>query len=120
LPGTIATQKLTELISHFPEISSAGQDSAKIAARLTALLPGRARVKLPTLKSHPNAKSIASTQSALSVFFMTLAVVLGIQLIIGESRQTAPAASGTQTASSNNFPSRLPSFGGPRFLLSGN
>ena len=43
MPGSVATQKLAELVSRFTEIPPARVDSAKIAARLTALLPANLR-----------------------------------------------------------------------------
>jgi hypothetical protein len=45
LPGESATQRLALLIAGLPDAVSAQRDSGKIAARLIALLPGRADVR---------------------------------------------------------------------------
>ena len=120
LPRAIASQKLAELISEFPEIPVVRHDSAKIAARLTALLPGRARADFPMRKSQPDAKMTASPQSALTAFFIAFAVIMGMQLIMNEFHHVHHTPAGNpHTVASNSFPSRPPLISGPRILVSG-
>ncbi len=68
LPAAAATQKLAELIAKFPEIPTARQDQAKIAMRLTALLPSHGRTVFPILGLHPKARGMAYPRSALAAF----------------------------------------------------
>jgi hypothetical protein len=82
LPGAIATQKLAELIARFPEITSARVDSSNIAARLTALLPGRIRsniatpqIPLPTLPLA--AQSLMAPRFVLLLLFITIWNAIG-------------------------------------------
>lgn len=123
LPGAIAAQKLAELIPRFPEIQSVPQDSGKIAAQLTALLPGRTCAALPIRRAQPRARAMADPQSALSAFFIGFALVVGMQLIVSElhyvRHATTPAGS-PHSIASNSSVSRPPLFGGPRIPVLGN
>lgn len=123
LPGAIATQKLAELITRFPEIPSVRQDSGKIAARLTALLTCRARVAFPVRRAQLNAKTMASPQPNLSAFFIAFAVIMGMQLIVSELHHVSHAttlAGIPHPIASNGLLTRPPLFGGPRIPVLGN
>jgi hypothetical protein len=112
LPGAIATQKLAELIARFPEITSARVDSSNIAARLTALLPGRIRsniatpqIPLPTLPLA--AQSLMAPRFVLLLLFITMAVMFGTQVVMAQFHPTKIQNS-TQTAASTATPVKTP------------
>ena len=106
LPGGIATQKLAELISRFPEIPSVASESTKIATRLTALLPGRIRSKIPAPKLpiqtlHPAVQALIVPRFVLSLVFITFAVMLVTQAILTEFHPPAKLNTTVQTVESN-------------------
>jgi hypothetical protein len=101
LPGSIATQKLAELVSRFPEIPLVHVESAKIATRLTALLPGTVRSKnpLPSLSVQalrPAAQTLMTPRSLFFLMSLTLGVMVVTQLIIAPVQLTNQIKSAAQ------------------------
>jgi hypothetical protein len=112
LPGAIATQKLAELISRFPEIPSVRVDPSKIAARLTALLPGRSRSEtkappIPVRNLHPSAKALMAPRFILSILFIAIAILFGTQMVMAQFHP-AKTQNSTQTTASTVTPERTP------------
>lgn len=92
LPGAIAAQKLAELISKFPEIPMARQDPAKIALRLTALLPGRPRVVFPIIGVKPVAKAMAYPRSATAALMFAAGMVVVLLVFVSQFHHLHHAA----------------------------
>lgn len=116
LPKAIATQKLAELVSRFPEIPSVIGSSATIAARLAALLPGRIRGTAPTPKItiqelRPAVQVLMAPRFVLSLLFITLAAMLGTQMVITQFHAPSKPDSVTQTVSSSNADVKVPPVG---------
>ncbi len=102
LPGSIATQKLAELVSRFPEIPPARVEAVQIAARLTALLPGRILSKVPGPKlsigkSYPAAHALMAPRFLLFLMFLTLGVTLVTQAVVAQLHPDAPITRVAQT-----------------------
>ena len=117
LPGGIATQKLAEWVSCFPEIPAVAVDSTKIAARLTVLLPGRIRGKIPASRLpiqalHPAAQALMVRRFVLSLVFFALTVMLGTQVILTQFHPTARLNSAVQTVTSTRAQMKMPVGGG--------
>lgn len=115
LPEAVATQKLADLIARFPEIPLARVDSSKIAARLTALLPGRIRsnigtpqIPLPNLP--PAAQTLMAPRFVLLLLFITMAVMFGTQVVMAQFHP-AKTLNSTQTAASTATPVKTPLLG---------
>jgi hypothetical protein len=102
LPGAIATQKLAALISKFPEIPGLRLDSSTIAARLTALLPGRILHRHATPQSlasglPPIAQALMAPRFMVSLLFIVMTILFTTQLVMGDFH-TANTSSAAQTA----------------------
>ena len=124
LPGAIATQKLAELISRFPEIPSARVDSSAIAARLTALLPGRSRNNtatphIPVRNLPPRVQPPMATRFILLLLFITISVSLGTQMVIAQFHP-AKTQNSTQAIASTAAPVKTPLRGGINAGKTGN
>jgi hypothetical protein len=118
LPGGIATQKLAALISRFPEISPVRVDSAKIAARLTALLPGTLRGVMPVRglavqALHPAAQTLMAPRSIFLLMSLTLAVMLATQFLIAPDHASGISKTIAPTAMRFNPATRLPAADSP-------
>lgn len=104
LPGAIATQKLTELIARFPEIPAVRFDSSKIAARLTALLPGRIRSniatpQIPLQNLSPTAQALMAPRIIVLLLFIMIAIALGTQMVVAQFHHAKTQNSMQTTAS---------------------
>jgi hypothetical protein len=85
MPGSVAIQKLAELISRFPEIAPVRFDSARIAARLTALLPGTSHSSIPAPRfSTPAVQASMATRFRFVLMSVTFGVMLVTQLIASQ------------------------------------
>jgi hypothetical protein len=125
LPGGIATQKLAELVSRFSEIPSVASESAEIARRLTALLPGRIRSKipapkLPVLALHPTVQALIAPRFVLSLVFITVAVMLATQAILPQFHSTAKLENTVRTVASTNAQTKMPLGGSSDTKKTGN
>jgi len=113
LPGSIATQKLAAMVSRFPEIPLVRVDSVKIAARLTALLPGRMRGAIPAsaragLVLHPAARALMGPRVLLSVMFFTLGIMLITQVVVTQLHPADQISSAAQTIPHHGAPIKSP------------
>jgi hypothetical protein len=109
MPGGIATQKLAELLSRFPEIPLARTDSAKVAARLTALLPTNFRDKISTPRLSipalpPAAQMLMRPRFLLFLMSVTLGVMLVMQLIVAQMHPADQIKASAQTVTRPNAP----------------
>ena len=87
-----------------------------IAARLTALLPGRVRSNIATpqilVRNLPSgAQAVMAPRFILSFLFFTIAILFGTQMVLAQFHPAKPL-SGTQTAASIAAPTRTPLPGG--------
>jgi hypothetical protein len=113
LPGSIATQKLAELVSRFPEIPPVRVDSAKIAARLAALLPGRILGKIPAPRLsiqelHPAAKALMAPKFLLFLMFLTIGMMLVSQVAMTQLHPADQIKSASQTVIPHGSQIKLP------------
>jgi hypothetical protein len=113
LPKSVATQKLSELVSRFPEIPPVRVDSTKIAARLIGLLPGRIRNQiptpiLPTRNFYSKAQALMAPRFILPLLFIMFAVTFGTQMVIKQFHLTAKLNSTVQTIAANSIEAKLP------------
>jgi hypothetical protein len=109
MPGSLATQKLAELVSRFPEIPRVRVDSANIAARLTALLPASARSRIPVpgfavQALPPAARILMAPRFLFLLMSLTLGVVLATQLIPAPVHQEDPVKGAGQTVAHLHSP----------------
>lgn len=114
LPRSVATQKLSELVSRFPETPPVRVDSTKIAARLIGLLPGRIRSqvptpKLPTRNFRPKAQVLMAPRFILPLLFIMFAVTFGTQMVITQFHLTEKPNSTVQTIAVGSIEAKLPS-----------
>jgi hypothetical protein len=113
LPKSVATQKLSELVSRFPEIPPVRADSIKIAARLIGLLPSRIRSQiptptLPTRNFYSKAQTLMAPRFILPLLFIMLAVTFGTQMVIKQFHLTAKPNNIVQTIATNSIEAKLP------------
>ena len=109
MPVGVATQKLAELLSRFTEIPSARIDSAKTAARLTALLPANFRRKMlsPSLSVpalHPAAQALMGPRFFVFLLSVTLGVMLVMQIIVVQMHPAEPIKGAAQTTTHPDAP----------------
>jgi hypothetical protein len=113
LPKSVATQKLSELVSRFPEIPPVRVDSTKIAARLIGLLPGRIRSQIPTpiiptRSFYSKALALMAPRFILPLLFIMFAVTFGTQMVITQFHLTAKPNSTLQTIAARSVEVKLP------------
>ena len=111
MPGSVATQKLAELVSRFTEIPPARGDSAKIAARLTALLPANFRSKIPAPglsvpALHPAAQAMMEPRFLFFLMSLALGVMLVMQIIVVQMHPVDQVNGSPQTVTRPNSPIR--------------
>jgi hypothetical protein len=111
MPGGLATQKLAALISRFPEILPVRVDSTKIAARLTALLPGTLGGKTPAPglgvpAVHAAAQTLMAPRFIFLLMSISLSVMLATQLIVAQGHP-AEQIKAAQTVARLNAPIQI-------------
>jgi hypothetical protein len=108
MPVSLATEKLAALISRFPEIPPVRADAAKIAARLTALLPGTVHSKIPVPRLsvralQPTMQILMAPRFLFFLMSITLGVMLAAELVIAPVHATDPIKSDRQTVTHPSY-----------------
>jgi hypothetical protein len=116
LPKETATKQITDLLEGLPRRTLARLDRAEVAARLSALLPQKAAVKVSgMLKSLPAAKQTPATFAFnLRYFYLYLCVMLLMNWLMAEFRAQAPA--GTPPSAVTKAPATQTKSGGDTTL----
>ena len=111
LPAETATQRLASLIAALPDGSSAHPDPATIAARLIALLPGRASSNVHSRETLPGVDAVTNSRTVISMIIVNaifFAFVLGAQFIIASRKPPAQVDNAHAPASSTVLPQLPP------------
>jgi len=108
LSGETATQRLVSLIAALPDGPSAHPDPRTIAARLIALLPGRAGSKIPSRETLLGIGAITNTQAVIYVTFIFMAFLLVAQNILVSRQPTAQVDNAHAPARSIVLPPQTP------------
>jgi hypothetical protein len=106
LPGETATQRLASLIASLPDGRSARLDPQTIAARLIALLPGRAS---PSVSSR---EALLGAGALLFIAVIVMAFVVGAQFIKASRQPPTLVDNAHSLASSTVFPQIPPTSAG--------
>ncbi len=108
LPVDAATQRLAGLIAELPDGAAAPRDAGTIAARLVALLPGRAGPEAPLRETGLAIGGMANSRTL--VYVVLMALVLGA---FGLMANRPPSATGdaapAPVAGTDSLPSPPPS-----------
>jgi hypothetical protein len=107
LPAETATQRLASLIAALPDWPSAHLDPGTIAARLIALLPGRASSNVRTREMLLGVDAVTNSRAVTSLIFINViffAFMLGAQFIIASRQPPAQVDTAYAPASRTVLP----------------
>jgi hypothetical protein len=108
LPGETATQRLASLIAALPDGPSAHADPRTIAARLIALLPGRAGSNIPPRETLLGVGAITNTGAVIYVTFIFMAFLLVAQNTMASRQPPAQVDNAHAPAPSMALPPQTP------------
>jgi hypothetical protein len=107
LPGETATQRLAALIAAIPGGPSA-LDPGTVAARLIALLPGRAGSNVPARETLLGISAVSEPRGFMYAIVIFMAFVLGAQWIIASHQPPAQVDNAYSSATSTSVPQTPP------------